>query len=176
MNVTSFKSRLILALAVLMLLASVYFWLSPAGVQAAPNVKLPVMGTERYIELNELKGRPVLVTFWATSCASCVKEIPQLIELYNKLNPKGFELVAIAMSHDRPDFVMEIKKQRNLPYLVSYDATGEISAAFGGIRVIPAMFLINPQGQIVQQKLGEINMAHLHDQILAMLKPTKASS
>lgn len=158
-----------------LLLVTAYLWLSPAGGQTAPDLKVSVLETGQTIDLKSLHGRPVLITFWATSCAGCVKEMPHLIELYNELAPKGLEIIGIAMSYDRPDHIMEMKKRKKIPYPIVYDDINKASAAFGGIRLTPTTFLINPKGQIVRQKLGEMDMKLLHAQILTMINSAKKS-
>lgn len=162
-------------IAVLLLVVA-YIWFSPAGAQPAPDLKLSVFNSERIIDLKALKGRPVLVTFWATSCQGCIKEMPHLIELYKELAPKGLEIIGIAMSYDRPDHILEMQKQKQIPYPIVYDGVNEASRAFGDVRLTPTTFLINPQGQIVRQKIGEIDMKLLHAQIITMLNNSKPSS
>ena len=150
-----------------------YLWLSPSGARTAPDLSLKVLTTGKQINLKDYKGRPVLITFWATSCPGCIKEMPHLIELYNDLAPKGLEIIGIAMSYDRPDHVLEMQKRKNIPYPVVYDSVNEASHAFGGVRLTPTSFLINPQGQIVNQKIGEMDMKLLHARIMTMLSSSK---
>jgi peroxiredoxin len=159
-----------------LILVVTYIWLSPAGVQKAPDLKVNVFNSSQTIDLKALHGRPVLVTFWATSCSGCIKEMPHLIELYKELAPKGLEIIGIAMSYDRPDHILEMQKRKQIPYPIVYDGVNEASQAFGGIRLTPTTFLINPKGQIVKQKLGEMDMKLLHAQILTMLNSSKKSS
>mgnify|MGYP000352612469 CR=1 FL=1 len=176
MKTNTIRDKLIIGFMASLLLTGVYVWFGPAGAQAAPDVKIPILNTQRILDLKELKGRPVLVTFWATSCVGCVKEMPHLVELYEELAPKGLEIIGIAMAYDRPDHILEMQKRKGLPYPISYDATGEISTAFGGISLTPTTFLINPQGQIVKQKIGEMDMKLLHAQIITMLNSKKKAS
>ena len=165
--ITGFVAGLILVVA--------YIWLSPAGVQTAPDLKVSVLNMQREIDLKALRGRPVLVTFWATSCPGCIKEMPHLIELYHELAPKGLEIIGIAMSHDRPDHILEMAKRKKVPYPLVYDGTSQAARAFGGVTLTPTTFLINPRGQIVKQKLGEMDMSLLHAQIVTMLNNQKDS-
>jgi len=176
MKTSSVKDKLIMGLVLGLFIACLYVWLSPSGAQAAPDVQIPLLDTQRTIDLKQLKGRPVLITFWATSCVGCVAEMPHLIKLYKELAPKGLEIIAIAMSHDRPDHILEMQKRKGIPYPISYDGAGILSAAFGGISLTPTTFLINPQGQIVIQKLGEMDMSLLHARIVTMLNNQKAAS
>jgi len=158
-----------------LLLVIAYIWLSPTGVQPAPDLKVSVFNSERTIDLKALQGRPIIVTFWSTSCVGCLREMPHLIELYDELAPKGLEIIGVALSTDRPDHVLEMQKQRQIPYPIVYDSLNEAARAFGGVTLTPTTFLINPQGQIVKQKLGEMDMKLLHAQIVTMLSSKKQS-
>lgn len=148
--------------------ALAYLWLSPGGLKEAPTVEVKALDG-RQLQLSDLRGRPVLVTFWATSCPGCVKEIPHLVELYRELAPKGFEIVAFAMAYDPPEQVREMAARREIPYLVALDSSGDAARAFGDVRLTPTHFLVDPQGRIVQQKLGELDIKLLRNRILSML-------
>ncbi len=176
MKSNSLRDKLIIVFVLGLLLTSLYVWFSPAGAQAAPDVQIPVLNTQHTLDLKQLKGRPIIVTFWATNCVGCVKEMPHLIKLYKELAPKGLEIIAIAMSHDRPDHILEMQKRKGIPYPISYDSTGQLSAAFGGVSLTPTTFVINPKGQIVKQKIGEMDMHLLHAQILTMINKQKKAS
>jgi peroxiredoxin len=145
-----------------------YLWFTPGGFKEAPSVSLTTLDG-RQMQLAELRGKPVLVTFWATSCPGCVKEMPHLVELYRELAPRGFEIVAFAMQYDPPHHVREMASRRQLPYLVAMDSTGEAARAFGDVRLTPTHFLIDPQGRIVQQKIGEMDITQLRTRIIGML-------
>ena len=146
-----------------------FVWFTPSGLKQAPSLNVTTLGGEQ-VSLQQLQGRPVLVTFWATTCPGCVKEMPHLVELYNELHPQGFELIALAMAYDPEDQVREMARLKRLPYKVALDRDGSAAKAFGDVKLTPTSFLIDPNGRIVQQKLGEMNMDALHSRILAMLK------
>lgn len=165
----SIRDGIISGFAIVLILAVAYIWFSPAGLQAAPPLKANALNMQRSIDLAQLRGRPVLVTFWATSCVGCVKEMPHLIELYHKFQPKGFEIVSVAMSYDRPDHILTMAKQKQIPYPIIYDGTSQIARDFGEIQLTPTNFLINPDGQIVKYKVGEMDMKLLEKQISSML-------
>jgi peroxiredoxin len=94
--------------------------------------------------------------------------MPHLIDLHRELGPRGFEIVAIAMAYDPPEQVRELARQKQLPYTVAID-DGSAAVAFGDVKLTPTSFLIDPQGRIVQQKLGEMDMEQLRIRILGML-------
>lgn len=157
-----------LGLFIILLLGGVgYLWFTPSGMQKAPAIQVTTLDGQS-VSLKSLQGRPVLVTFWATTCPGCVKEMPHLVDLYRELGPKGLEIVAIAMSYDPPEQVRELARQKQLPYTVALD-DGSAASAFGDVKLTPTNFLIDPQGRIVQQKLGEMDMEQLRQRILAML-------
>ena len=176
MKKLSLRDWLITGFVAGVLLVVAYIWFSPTGAQKAPDLKMNVFNSSQTIDMAKLQGRPVLVTFWATSCQGCIKEMPHLIELYQELAPKGLEIIGIAMSYDRPDHILEMQKRKQIPYPIVYDGVGEASQAFGDIRLTPTTFLINPKGQIVKQKIGEVDIKLLHAQILTMLNSSKTSS
>lgn len=154
--------------AALLLILGVVLWLMPSGLRSAPDVALTTLSGEQ-LRLSELRGQPVLVTFWATDCPGCRKEMPHLVDLYEELHPKGFELIAIAMAYDPPNRVLEMQRRRELPYRIVLDLEGEAARAFDDVRLTPTSFLIAPDGRIVQHTLGEMNMAEVEQIIRGML-------
>ena len=114
-------------------------------------------------------GKVMLVNFWATSCATCVKEMPQVIATHNKFKGRGFDTLAVAMSYDPPAFVSKYAETRGLPFGVAIDNTGTIAQAFGPVQMTPTTFLINKHGEIVKRYVGEPDFAALHGLIEQLL-------
>lgn len=137
-------------------------------VDQAPELTLQTLDG-RALSLSQLRGKPVLVTFWATTCPVCVKEIPYLARLYEELRPQGLELIAIAMAYDPPSYVMQMAQQRRIPYPVALDVHSTAAESFGGVTLIPAAFLISPQGHLAQRYLGEMDLDQVRRAILQML-------
>lgn len=143
-------------------------WLSPQGLKQAPNVSVRTLdGTQ--IDLATLRGKPILVTFWATSCTGCVKEIPHLIELHNEYGPQGLQMLAIAMAYDPPNHVIAMRDARKLPYLIALDIDGSVARAFGDVQLTPTTFLIAADGRIIKQKIGELDMTEVRMQLGTLL-------
>jgi len=117
----------------------------------------------------DLKGKVTLVNFWATSCVSCVKEMPALVATYNKYKDRGYETVAVAMSYDPPAYVLQFAQTRGLPFKVALDNTGEIAKSWGDIKLTPTTYLVDKQGNIVKRFVGEPDMAALHQLIEQLL-------
>lgn len=131
--------------------------------------KLPLAPTVSYVLLDgqpidsrSWRGKVVLVNFWATSCATCVKEMPMLARAHQKYQSRGFDIVAVAMQYDPPDFVARFAQSRQLPFGVAIDNTGAIAQAFGNVRVTPSAMLVDKQGHIVKTLVGEIPESQLH--------------
>jgi peroxiredoxin len=110
----------------------------------------------------DLKGKVTLVNFWATSCVTCVGEMPKVIATYNKYHPKGFDTLAVAMSYDPPSYVVNFVQTRNLPFQVAIDNTGSVAKAWGEVQLTPTTYLVNKRGDIVKRYVGEPNFAELH--------------
>lgn len=119
-----------------------------------------------------LKGKVTLVNFWATTCVSCVKEMPALIQTYNKYQQQGFETIAVAMSYDPPAWVLNFAQSRQLPFKVALDNTGELAQNWGDVKLTPTTYLVDKQGNIVKRYVGEPDMAALHALIEKLLAQT----
>jgi len=158
------------AIALALVGALAFVWFAPDGLKQAPDVTVTLLDG-REIALDELEGRPVLVTFWATTCPGCIAEMPHLVELHHDLAPRGLAVIGVAMAYDEPAQVREVAAHRQLPYHVGWDRDGSLAAAFGDVKLTPTSFLIDPAGRIVQQRLGEMDMTRLRQRIEGMLGP-----
>jgi len=162
------KETLIAGVTLAVVLTFAVSWFIPAGLRPAP----PLVGQTldgRTLTLQQFHGRPVLITFWATTCPSCIEEIPHLIDLYQELHPKGLEIIGVAMSYDPPDQVRAMVQQRQIPYPIVLDSQEQIAREFDNVRLTPTTVLISPDGRIVQYRLGLLDMPKLRETIEAML-------
>lgn len=119
---------------------------------------------------DSLKGKVVLVNFWATSCSGCMAEMPKLRATHEKYAPQGYETVAVAMSYDPPNYVQTYVKDTALPFFVTLDSSGSIAKAFGEVQLTPTSVLIDKQGNIIKRYVGEPDFAELHQLIEQNLK------
>jgi peroxiredoxin len=121
------------------------------------------------ISTQQLQGKVSLVNFWATSCTSCVAEMPELITTYNKFKDRGYETVAVAMSYDPPSYVVNFAQSRQLPFKVAIDNTGGVARAWGDVKLTPTTFLLNKRGEVVKRFVGTPDFAELHQLIDKLL-------
>ncbi len=163
------RDRLTLVAFLGVIAAISWLWLAPSGARAAPDVTFNTLKGES-VTLSSLRGKPILVNFWATTCIGCVAEMPHIAELYNELSPAGLEVVGVAMYYDPPNQVLELTQQRNVPYPISLDIDGKIGQAFGEVSLTPTSFLVDADGRIVFHKIGELDMDALHTRIESLLK------
>ncbi len=117
-------------------------------------------------------GRSPLVNFWATSCTTCVAEMPQIVSTYGKYRDRGFETLAVAMSYDPPSYVVNFAQTRQLPFKVAIDNTGTVAKAWGDVRLTPSTFIVNKRGEIVKSYVGAPDFAELHQLIERLLAET----
>lgn len=164
------KDAIVGAAVVAIVAVVAWVWMSPAGVERAPTDLTLSTASGEELNLGHLRQRPVLVTFWATTCTTCVKEIPEFKALYKELGPRGLEVVGIAMYYDPPDQVVKMIEEREIPYPVAFDFDRRAMQAFGMEQPItPTTFLIAPDGRIVMRKAGLLDMERLRHTIEGML-------
>ncbi|QIF00874.1 TlpA disulfide reductase family protein [Roseimicrobium sp. ORNL1] len=104
----------------------------------------------REVDLSKMRGKVVLVDFWAVWCGPCVAEIPNVLKTYEKLHPKGFEIVGISLDQDKSKLEAFVK-EKGMSWPQYFDGKGwqnEISSKFG-INSIPAMWLVDKKGMLV---------------------------
>ena len=148
--------------------ATMAFMLSVLRGDRAPAVVFTIIAGN-HVRLESLRGRPLLVNFWATTCSICRREIPKLAALYRELQPRGLELIGVAMPYDPPNLVAEYARRSSIPYPVSLDVDAGIVSAFGGITVTPTTFLIGPDGRVLRRQEGMLDFGALRLQILELV-------
>ena len=134
------------------------------GNSSAPSVTFTTLAGKP-IAPEDLRGKVVLVNFWATTCEVCARELPQIVGTYQTYASRGFEVIAVAMPYDRPDWVVDYARRHELPFKVALDFEGTINRAFGGIEATPTAFLIDKRGKILQRIVGEPDFARLRETI-----------
>ena len=122
-------------------------------------------GTE--VDLAKMRGKVVLIDFWATWCGPCVQEVPNLVKAYENLHSKGFEIVGVSLDQDKAK-LEGFLKEKGMTWLQYFDGKGwqnEISSRFS-IQSIPAMWLIDKKGMLVSTS-ARPNLAEQVEKLLA---------
>lgn len=148
-------------------------WIAPWGKPEAPDVALHELDGPNS-RLSDFRGRPVLLQFWATTCITCVAEMPHLVDLHESLGPRGLELVGVAMDYDPTDQVRSMVAEKQLPYRIVLDRDGAIAQAFDDVRLTPTTVLISPDGRVDWRRMGEIDFTALSERIEAMIDAGEA--
>lgn len=129
-----------------------------------PAIAVTTLNGEQY-RLDSMSGNVVLVNFWATTCAVCIRDMPKLIDLFEKYRSRGYRTVAVAMPYDPPNRVIDYVARRSLPFDVVLDMDGAVLRAFGDVPGTPTSFLVDKDGNIVRKYLGEPDFADLEERI-----------
>ncbi|WP_138513651.1 TlpA disulfide reductase family protein [Rhodoferax bucti] len=119
---------------------------------------------------SDLRGQVTLVNFWATSCTTCVAEMPHMAETYQKYKGQGYSMLAVAMAYDPPSYVVNFAQTRQLPFDVAIDNTGAVAKSWGDVALTPTSYLVNKRGEIVKRYIGQPDFAELHQLIEKLLK------
>ncbi len=121
--------------------------------QAAPEILLPDVN-DKAISLSSLKGKVVLIDFWASWCGPCRASIPGVIDLYNKYKDRGFEVFGVSIDTKKKDWIKAIASDR-ITYTQVNDKAGWYSktAEKYGVNEIPNTFLIDKTGKVVAVNL-----------------------
>jgi peroxiredoxin len=138
------------------------------GASAAPQTTFVLLDGSHKTTA-DLKGKVALVNFWATSCTTCVAEMPKMVSTYDKYHAKGYEHLAVAMSYDPPSYVVNYAETRKLPFSVAIDNTGAVAKAWGEVQLTPTSYLVNKKGEIVKRYVGEPDFNELHALIEKLL-------
>lgn len=135
-----------------------------AADKRAPDISFTSLDGQQ-TSLAQLRGKVVLVNFWATSCSSCIAEMPKLAAVQRTFGKQGYETVAIAMAYDPLQYVTNYVQRNNLPFKFTHDADGKIAKGFGGIMATPTSFLLDKNGNIAKRYIGEPDIKELSREI-----------
>ncbi|PKR78887.1 thiol-disulfide oxidoreductase [Halalkalibacillus sediminis] len=125
----------------------------------APNFKLDRLDTDGSIELEELKGKGVMINFWATYCEPCKKEMPYMDELYQEYEEKGIEIIAVSV--DKNELVINNFYNRlDLSFPSVHDKSSVIMDLYQVVP-LPTSYFVNPDGSIERIVKGPLTLDRL---------------
>lgn len=145
-------------LAVCVLLAGIFFVTTKP---VAPDSTFVLIDGSKKLT-TDLRGQVALVNFWATSCVTCVAEMPDMVRTFEKYRGRNFKTVAVAMQYDPPSYVVNFVNSRKLPFDVAIDNTGSVAKAWGEVQITPTTYLLNKRGEIVKRFVGSPDFGELH--------------
>ena len=155
-------------LSFITLLLAATLGLTGCGQERAPASSFVLLDGSQ-LSTAQLTGKVTLVNFWATSCTTCVAEMPEIVATFDKYKDKGFDTLAVAMSYDPPAYVVNFTESRKLPFKVAIDNTGANAKAWGDVKLTPTTYLVNKRGEIVKRYVGAPDFAELHRLIEKLL-------
>ena len=135
--------------------------------KSAPNFKLKSHdGT--VVELAKLKGKVVVVNFWATWCGPCRREIPGFMEVHDQFKDKGVVIVGVSLDQEGWEVVQPYVERTKMNYPVVV-GDGALADAYGGINGIPATFIVDKKGNIVRKHVGYMSKSDLEGIVKSLL-------
>ena len=142
----------------------------------APDFELPRLTEAPPVSLSALKGRVVLLNFWATWCKPCEEEMPAMERLYRELGPRGFELVAVSVDEE-PGPVRDFRERLGITFPIALDPDQK-SARLYQTMGFPESVLVDREGNIVERYIGPRDWDHagFATRIAALLAPQEPLS
>ena len=134
----------------------------------APDVAGVDIQTGKKVNIRNLKGKVVLINFWATWCPPCRKEIPDIIKFREKYKAK-FEVIGVSVDRDGIDGVRHFVKNIGITYPVIM-GTPDLVRSYGGIHAIPTSFLVDKDGDLVKKIVGFRNYEQFKEMILPFME------
>lgn len=127
------------------------------------------------MKLSDLRGKAVLLNFWATWCGPCKIETPWLVEMQNEYGSQGLQVIGVAMDDSGKDEIAKFAKDMgvNYPVLLGKEAVGD---EYGGVPALPESFFIGRDGKIVDRIIGLKGKADIEDSIKKALKTESGST
>jgi thiol-disulfide isomerase/thioredoxin len=171
------KKQLFITLGIIIILGCVSVCMRNPNpelkVDIAPEIEL-ISPSGKTVKLSKLRGKLVLIDFWASWCGPCRRENPNVVEAYLKYkntkfkNAKGFEVYSVSLDRDEKAWKEAIKTDKLIWKNHGWDKEGKASAAYN-VSSIPSGFLIDGDGKIVAQG-GQLRGMNLHLAIEKQLK------
>ena len=127
------------------------------------------------VRLSDLRGKAVLLNFWATWCGPCKIEMPWFVDLQNQYGAQGLQIVGVAMDDSSKEDIAKFVKDMgvNYPVLIGKEAVGD---AYGGVPALPESFFISRDGKIVDRIMGLEGKAEIEDAIKKALNAESSAA
>ena len=160
---------------VVLLLASA--WAQAATPVAAPvigDIPPQILGTDRNgdaVDLGQLRGKVVVVTFWASWCGYCRKELPALNDMQTRAGPEYFRIVAVNVQDGNNEYRAMTRQMRDYTLTFARDRSGRIAESYG-VKSYPNLWIIDPEGGVAGRHIGygEDSFAEIVDEISRVIQ------
>jgi cytochrome c biogenesis protein CcmG/thiol:disulfide interchange protein DsbE len=127
------------------------------------------------VKLSDLRGKVVLLNFWATWCTPCKIEIPWFVEMEREFKDQGFAVVGVSMDEDGWDAVKPFMADMKVNYRMVL-GTEEMAQLYGGVEALPTSFIIDRNGKVASVHMGIVSRSVFEEEIRALLAVKAASS
>jgi thiol-disulfide isomerase/thioredoxin len=136
----------------------------PQKGSVAPDFSLKSLPDGKEVSLSSLRGKAVLVNFWATWCEPCKIEMPSLVDMQKKYGPQGLQIVGVAMDDADDKEISTFAHKMGVNYLV-LRGTEKVGDLYGGIDHLPMTYYLDRSGKVVDETLGMAGEATFEDAI-----------
>jgi thiol-disulfide isomerase/thioredoxin len=136
----------------------------PQKGSVAPDFSLKNLSDGKDVRLSSLRGKAVLVNFWATWCEPCKIEMPSLVDLQKKYGPQGLQIVGVAMDDADDKEITTFAHKMGVNYLV-LRGTEKVGDLYGGIEHLPMTYYLDRSGKLVDETLGMAGEATFEEAI-----------
>jgi thiol-disulfide isomerase/thioredoxin len=180
------RNPLVLVVVALVATLMLYFGFHMArrsGAGSTPHITKATLAPDFSLEsvdgksmkLSDLRGKAVLLNFWATWCSPCKIEMPWFVELQNQYGADGLQIVGVAMDDASKEDIAKFAKDMgvNYPILIGKEAVGD---AYGGVPALPETFFIGRDGKVVDKIIGLKGKSEIEDSIKKALNTQPATA
>jgi thiol-disulfide isomerase/thioredoxin len=152
-----------------------YLWFRPPADVSEENRPAPpwqvTLPDGRGLSSDELKGKVVLVNFWATWCPYCRKEKPAIDSFWQDYRDKGFEVISISVD-DPPEKIAAWMQDKDYSFMAA-PTNGSVAAAFGNVASVPTSFIVDRDGHIRHKIAGQVHYPRLEKLVVPLLPRTR---
>ena len=136
----------------------------PQKGSVAPDFALKSVPDGKEVRLSSLRGKAVLVNFWATWCEPCKIEMPSLVDMQKKYGPQGLQIVGVAMDDADDKEISTFAHKMGVNYMV-LRGTEKVGDLYGGVQQLPMTYYLDRSGKVVDETIGMAGEATFEEAI-----------